>query len=193
MIFTQTRLAGVYAVEIDPQSDHRGHFARLFCVDEFRAQGLPFAVAQASVSYNAKRGTLRGLHFQYPPAGEIKYVRCVKGAIADVIVDLRPESPTYLDHAMVRLSAENGRGVYIPERCAHGFITLRDDTEVSYLISSGYAPNLQGAIRHDDPQLRIDWPVPVSVISERDQNASALSSIEAELRRRMAQRSLVTA
>ena len=185
MIFSETKLAGAYVVDIDPRKDNRGHFARVFCGDEFSAHGLEFSVMQASLSFNAKRGTLRGLHFQYPPAAEAKYVRCIRGALADVIVDLRPESATYLEHLMIELSAENGRGLYIPERFAHGFITLRDDTEVSYFIGNAYTPASQGALRYNDPHLGIEWPLPVSVISDRDRKASSAFEIEAELKDRM--------
>ncbi|ARP99515.1 dTDP-4-dehydrorhamnose 3,5-epimerase family protein [Pseudorhodoplanes sinuspersici] len=193
MIFSETKLAGAYVVDIDPQKDNRGHFARVFCEDEFSARGLKFSVVQASVSLNAKRGTVRGLHFQYPPAAEIKYVRCMRGALADVIVDLRPESATYLDHLMIELSAENGRGLYIPERFAHGFITLQDGTEVSYFIGNAYTPAVQGALRYDDPHLKIEWPLPVSVISGRDRKASSVFEIGAELKDRMSVRESMVA
>lgn len=188
MIFSESKLAGAYVVDIDPQKDNRGHFARFFCEDEFSTRGLEFSVVQASLSFNAKRGTLRGLHFQYPPAAETKYVRCTRGALVDVIVDLRPESSTYLEHLMIELSAENGRGLYIPERFAHGYITLRDDTEVSYFIGNAYTPATQGALRYNDPHLGIDWPLPVSVISDRDRQASSVFEIEAELKDRMTSR-----
>ncbi len=185
MRFSEAKLPGAFVVDIDSQKDNRGSFARVFCEDEFAAQGLKFTVVQASISVNERRGTLRGLHFQYPPVAETKYVRCIKGALVDVIVDLRPESPTYLEHAAIELSADNGRGLYIPERFAHGFVTLRDDTEISYFIGNAYAPALQGALRYDDPQLAIDWPVPVNVISERDQRAHSVFEIAADLRERM--------
>jgi dTDP-4-dehydrorhamnose 3,5-epimerase len=188
MIFSETKLAGAYVVDIDPQKDNRGHFARVFCEDEFSTHGLEFSVVQASLSFNAKRGTLRGLHFQYPPAAETKYVRCIRGALVDVIVDLRPESVTYLDHLLIELSAENGRGLYIPERFAHGFITLQDDTEVSYFIGNAYTPAAQGALRYNDPRLAIDWPLPVSSISDRDRQANSVSQIESVLKDRMTTR-----
>jgi dTDP-4-dehydrorhamnose 3,5-epimerase len=142
-------------------------------------------VAQASVSFNAKRGTLRGLHFQYPPAAETKYVRCTKGAVFDVIVDLRPESPTYLEHLVVVLSAENARGLYVPKRFAHGFITLEGDTELTYLISESHTPNAEGGLRYDDPVLGVDWPLPVRVVSPRDTAWSLICEIEDGLRFRM--------
>jgi dTDP-4-dehydrorhamnose 3,5-epimerase len=185
MIFSETILDGAYTVDIDRHQDERGYFARVFCADEFSAYGLKPIVAQGSVSYNAKRGTLRGMHFQYPPATETKYVRCTRGAVADVIVDLRPESPTYLRHVVVNLSADNGRGLYVPERFAHGFVTLTDDTELVYLISNYHTPGAEGGLRYDDPVLGLAWPVPVQVVSERDNRWRAYSEIQTELKTRM--------
>jgi dTDP-4-dehydrorhamnose 3,5-epimerase len=185
MIFSETKLLGAYTVDIDRRQDKRGHFARLFCEEEFSGQGLKFVIAQASISFNKKRGTLRGLHFQYPPAAETKYVRCTKGAICDVIVDLRPESLTYLKHLAVHLSAENGRGLYVPGRFAHGFVTLEDDTELTYLIGESHTPSAEGGLRYDDPALALDWPLPVRVISERDTAWKPITEIESELKSRM--------
>jgi dTDP-4-dehydrorhamnose 3,5-epimerase len=185
MIFSETKFAGAYTVDIDRREDNRGHFARVFCAEEFSAHGLKPTVAQASVSFNAKQGTLRGLHFQYPPAAETKYVRCTKGAVRDVIVDLRPESPTYLEHLAIVLSVENGRGLYIPKRFAHGFITLEDDTELTYLIGESHAANAEGGLRYDDPMLGLDWPLPVRVISQRDTVWKPIVEIEDELKARM--------
>jgi dTDP-4-dehydrorhamnose 3,5-epimerase len=161
MIFSETRLAGAYTVDIDRRKDDRGYFARTFCADEFSAHGLRPIVSQASVSFNTKRGTLRGLHFQYPPAAETKYVRCMKGAVFDVIVDLRPESPTYLEHLAVV------------------------DTELTYLISESHTPNAEGGFRYDDPMLRVDWPLAVRVVSPRDTAWSSICEIEDELKSRM--------
>jgi dTDP-4-dehydrorhamnose 3,5-epimerase len=185
MIFSETRLAGAYTVDLDRREDHRGHFARVFCAEEFAAHGLKPDVAQSSLSYNRKRGTLRGLHFQYPPAAETKYVRCTRGAILDVIVDLRPESATYLQHLAVTLSAENGRGLYIPKRFAHGFLTLEDHSEVSYLISEAHAPGAEGGLGYDDPALGLVWPLPIAVIAERDRAWKQVRDIQDELRSRM--------
>ncbi|WP_314946295.1 dTDP-4-dehydrorhamnose 3,5-epimerase family protein [Bradyrhizobium cosmicum] len=185
MIFSETILTGAYTVDVDRHQDNRGYFARIFCADTFLAHGLKSVVAQGSISYNAKRGTLRGMHFQYPPAAEAKYVRCSKGAVADVIVDLRPESPTYLRSVTVNLSADNGRGLYIPERFAHGFITLTDDAELIYLISNYHVPGAEGGLSHDDPALAIAWPTDVRVISERDRAWKPYSEIGAELKARM--------
>jgi dTDP-4-dehydrorhamnose 3,5-epimerase len=185
MIFSETILAGAYTVDIDRHQDNRGYFARVFCADEFSAHGLKATVAQGSVSFNAKRGTMRGMHFQYPPASETKFVRCTRGAVVDVIVDLRPESPTYLQHVAVNLSADNGRGLYVPKRFAHGFVTLTDDTELVYLISNYHTPGAEGGLRHDDPALGVIWPVPIQVIAERDNRWKAYNEIQAELKMRM--------
>ena len=185
MIFSETSLAGAYTVDVDRRKDDRGYVARMFCAEEFSAHGLRSMVAQASVSFNAKQGTLRGLHFQYPPAAETKYVRCTKGAVFDVIVDLRPESATYLEHHSVILSADNGRGLYVPKRFAHGFLTLEDDTELTYLISESHTPNAEGGLRYDDPMLRVDWPGPVRDVSPRDMAWRSIREIESELKFRM--------
>lgn len=168
MRFVETRLAGAFVVSVEPHQDERGAFARTYCAREFEAAGLSPTIAQASVSVNHSRGTLRGMHYQAAPAGEIKLVRCTAGAIFDVIVDLRPDSPTYLQHVAVELSADNRTALYIPELFAHGFITLRDDTEVFYQISEFYAPGHGRGLRYDDPALAIEWPEPVRVISDQD-------------------------
>lgn len=185
MIFSETELAGAYIVDIDRREDNRGYFARLFCADEFATHGLQPMVAQASLSFNATRGTVRGMHFQYPPAAETKYIRCTKGEVLDVIVDLRPESPTFLKHVAVNLSAENKRGLYVPQRFAHGFMTLADETELTYLISESHAPNAEGGFRYNDPTISVSWPLSVSVISERDTKWAPLAEIEDEIRSRM--------
>jgi dTDP-4-dehydrorhamnose 3,5-epimerase len=168
MIFTQTTLPGAAIVDIEARADERGFFARVFCADEFAGQGLETRVVQANLSFNARRGTLRGMHYQLPPAGEAKLVRCIRGAIYDVIIDLRPESPTYLRHFGVELSAENHRALYIPQQFAHGFQTLADETEVLYLVSEFYTPAYERGLRYDDPAFGIDWPLPISVISAKD-------------------------
>jgi dTDP-4-dehydrorhamnose 3,5-epimerase len=189
MIFTETELAGAFIVDLEPHKDNRGFFARLFCQNEFAAHGLKPLVAQANIGANRRRGTVRGMHFQFPPAAETKYVRCVRGAVLDIIVDLRPESPTYLRHAAVELSARNQRGIYIPERFAHGYQTLEDDTDTIYMVGEFYTPGVEGGLRHDDPILGLRWPLPVEVISEKDRNWKLLEETEAELQRRMSQRS----
>ena len=134
MIFTETKLKGAFIVDLEPRSDERGFFARAFCQREFEALGLKPAIAQANISFNYRKGTVRGLHFQHPPHAETKFVRCSRGAILDVIVDLRPESPTYLEHVAVELNADNRRGLYVPERFAHGYQVLDDNTETTYQV-----------------------------------------------------------
>jgi dTDP-4-dehydrorhamnose 3,5-epimerase len=185
MIFTETSLKGAYILDLERREDSRGFFARAFCQHEFEAHGLKPIIAQANVAFNVKRGTLRGMHFQYPPAAETKLVRCTRGAILDFIVDLRPESGTYLHHISVELSEENGRALYVPERFAHGYQALRDSTETSYQVGEFYAPSTESGLLFNDPRLKIEWPLPVSVISEKDQKFSPLDEIEVELKKRM--------
>jgi dTDP-4-dehydrorhamnose 3,5-epimerase len=185
MIFTETKLKGACLVDQERREDERGYFARTFCVREFEAHSLNPAFVQFSVSLSRQRGTVRGMHYQLPPACEAKLVRCTAGALYDVIVDLRPGSPTYLQHVGVELSARNGRALYIPEMFAHGFQTLEKDTEVFYQISAFYAPDKSIGIRHDDPKLGIRWPLEASVVSDKDRSwpllggaASAPSQVE---------------
>jgi dTDP-4-dehydrorhamnose 3,5-epimerase len=185
MIFTETRLKGAFIIDLDRKTDERGFFARAFCQKEFRDHGLKSVIAQANVASNARRGTLRGMHFQYPPAAESKLVRCTRGAILDIIVDLRPESPTYLEHISVELNEENMTALYVPERFAHGYQVLRDNTDTSYQVGEFYTPNAEGGLRYDDPRLGLKWPLPVSVISAKDQAFRPLSEIEDEVKRRM--------
>ena len=185
MRFTETKLQGAYIVELERREDSRGFFARAFCQKEFAALGLKPLIAQANVAYNFKKGTLRGMHFQFPPAAETKLVRCTRGAILDIIVDLRPESPTYLQHIAVELDEENSRALYVPERFAHGYQTLRDNTETSYQVGEFYAPTAEGGLRHDDPQLGLQWPLPVSAISPKDLAFRPLREIAADVKRRM--------
>ena len=168
MRFTETPLAGAFLLEIEPREDDRGFFARTFCRREFEAHGLNPAVAQANTSFNRARGTLRGMHYQLPPAAESKLVRCTSGAVHDVIVDLRPESPTYLRHYGVELTAENRRQLYVPELFAHGYLTLTDGAEVVYQVGEFYTPGAERGIRWDDLALGIAWPIPVSVVSDKD-------------------------
>jgi dTDP-4-dehydrorhamnose 3,5-epimerase len=185
MNFTETKLAGAFTIEIKRLEDERGFFARAFCQHEFEEHGLKPLIAQANVALNRKKGTLRGMHFQYPPAGETKLVRCTRGAILDIIVDLRPESPTYLQHVAVELNEENHRALYVPERFAHGYQALRDDTETSYQVGEFYTPGAEGGLRYNDPALGLEWPLPVSVISEKDQKFGLLEEIEDEVKERM--------
>jgi dTDP-4-dehydrorhamnose 3,5-epimerase len=183
MRFETLAIPEVVVIELAPITDERGFFARLFAADEFRARGLNPQVAQASLSYNRARGTLRGMHYQHPPAAEAKLVRCIRGAILDVAVDLRPASPTYLRWVSTELSAANRRAVYIPEGFAHGFQTLEDDCDVMYHVSHPYAPELSDGVRYDDPAIGIRWPLPVSVISPRDRAWPLLGAGPGEGRR----------
>ena len=185
MIFTETKLKGAFLIDIEPRTDERGFFARAFCQKEFEAHGLKPMIAQANVAFNHREGTLRGMHFQFPPAAETKTVRCTRGAIVDIIVDLRPESPTYLQHVAVELTEDNHRAIYVPERFAHGYQVLQDKTETSYQVGEFYAPGFEGGLRHDDPRLGLSWPLPVTVISEKDGCWTSLDSQEAELKLRM--------
>ncbi len=168
MIFTETRLKGAHIIDIERRCDDRGFFGRSFCQNEFASHGLKTAVAQCNVSFNTKKGTLRGMHFQLPPRAEAKLVRCTRGAIYDVIIDLRPESPTYCEWISVELTADNCRMLYIPEGWAHGFQTLENDSEVFYQMFEFYAPDQARGVRWDDPAFGITWPIPNPVISEKD-------------------------
>ena len=168
MIFTETHLPGAYLIDVERLEDHRGFFARTFCQNEFRAHGLEPVVAQASIAYNHKAGTMRGLHYQVPPAGEAKLVRCTRGVIWDVIVDLRPSSPAHLHHVAVELSADNRRALYVPPLFAHGYVTITDDTEITYQMSELYSPEHERGVHHRSPVFGIDWPVPVTTISDKD-------------------------
>ena len=185
MIFTETKLRGAFIIDIERREDSRGFFARAFCQHEFEAHGLKPTIAQANIAYNRKKGTLRGMHFQFPPAAETKLVRCTRGAILDIIVDLRPESPTYLQHIAVELTEDNSRALYVPERFAHGYQVLRDDTETSYQVGEFYTPGSEGGLLYSDPRLRLEWPLPVSVISDKDQVWKQLDEQEEEIKRRM--------
>lgn len=164
MRFESTPLAGAYVVEIEPHRDHRGYFARTWCTDEFADEGLPRELVQASLSHNAKRGTLRGMHLQLPPSQEGKFVRCIRGRIYDVIVDLRPESPTYMEHFGIELSALTHNALYIPPTVLHGFQTLEDDAEVFYQMTDFYAPGLTFGARWNDPAFGIEWPIEGDVV-----------------------------
>ena len=185
MIFTETRLKGAFVVDIERNEDSRGFFARSFCQHEFAAHGLKSAVAQTNIAFNRLRGTVRGMHFQFPPSAETKLVRATRGAAVDIIVDLRPESPTYLQHIAVELSEENGRALYVPERFAHGYQTLRDDTETSYQMGEFHAPEAAAGLPYDDPRLGLKWPLPVAVLSDRDRAWPPLDRQEGEIRQRM--------
>jgi dTDP-4-dehydrorhamnose 3,5-epimerase len=176
--FTELELAGAYVIEIQPHSDERGFFARTFCVDEFHKIGLETRFVQSSVSYNVRRGTVRGMHYQVAPNEEAKVVRCTSGSIFDVIVDVRPVSPTYRRWESIELTAENHRMLYIPAGMAHGFQTLEDDTEVQYEISTRYFPHSARGFRWSDPSVGISWPISSDlIISAKDR---ALPSFEVD-------------
>ena len=170
MIFKETNLRGAYVVEPELLEDERGFFARIWSEEEFAARGLNPRIVQCNTSFNKQRGTLRGMHYQIPPHAEAKLVRCTAGAIYDVIIDLREDSPTRSKWISVELSARNRLVVYVPEGFAHGFQTLEDDTEVFYQVSEYYYPESARGVRWDDPAFGIKWPLPISVISERDRS-----------------------
>jgi len=165
-----TKLAGAYVIDPEPHEDSRGLFARTFCSREFGEHGLVTTFVQCSTSYNLRGGTVRGLHFQHPPAAEVKLIRCTAGAVHDVIVDLRRDSPTYLQHLAVELTARNRRSLYVPEMFAHGLQTLEDGTEIFYQISEYFAPDKSDGLRFDDPKLRISWPLPVTEMTDKDRS-----------------------
>jgi len=185
MIFTETALPGSFIIDLEPRGDDRGFFARTFCQREFESRGLKPLIAQGNVSFNVHRGTLRGMHFQYPPAAETKYIRCTRGAIVDVIVDLRPESPTYLQHVAVELTADNRRSLYVPERFAHGYQVLEPDTETIYMVGEFYTPAAESGVRFDDPRLGISWPLPATEMSPKDRTWRLLDDAEPDIRSRM--------
>lgn len=185
MTFDETDLGGAFVIELDLHADERGFFARTFARETFEERGLVSDVVHSSIAWNTTAGTIRGMHFQLPPHGEVKLVRCTRGAILDVIVDLRPESPTFLKSCAVRLDDENRRTLYVPERFAHGYQVLQDRSEVAYQMSAAYHPESQGGLSHDDPRLAIEWPLPVSVISPRDRGWPPLETFESDLRRAM--------
>lgn len=168
MRFAPTSVPGTVVIDLEPHRDERGYFARAFCAEEFAAHGLNPAVAQENLSYNARAGTLRGLHYQAAPASEAKTVRCVRGAIFDVAVDVREDADTYLRWVGLELSADNGRALHVPEHCAHAFLTLTDDVVVTYSVSHPYTPGTERGLRWDDPAIGIAWPRGVAVISDKD-------------------------
>jgi dTDP-4-dehydrorhamnose 3,5-epimerase len=185
MIFTATKLEGAFIIDLETREDSRGFFARAFCQREFTDHGLKPLIAQANVAFTNSKGTVRGMHFQYRPALETKLQRVTRGAVLDIIVDLRPESPTYLDHIAVELTADNHRALYVPERFAHGYQTLEDGTEIWYQAGEFYSPDADGGLRWSDPRLGLPWPLPVALVSAKDAAWPLLADLEPELRRRM--------
>ena len=168
MIFRSTNLAGAFVIELQEHTDERGFFARSWCSDEFKAHGLNPRLVQCNISFNKAKGTLRGMHYQGEPFAEAKLVRCTRGSLFDVAIDLRPASPTYGSVFSEVLSEDNRFAMYIPEGCAHGFQTLEDDTEIFYQMSEFYSPQHQTGVRYDDPAFRIRWPLANPIMNDRD-------------------------
>lgn len=168
MKFIPTGLEGAYTIELEKREDERGFFARAFCVNEYKAAGLDPAIVQINNSLSVEKGTLRGMHYQLAPKAETKIVRCIKGSLYDVIVDLRKDSPTFLKWFGAELSAENRRTMYVPKGFAHGFITLEPNTEAFYLVTEFYAPDRERGIKYNDPKLGIKWPIEPTVVSDKD-------------------------
>lgn len=180
MIFTATAIPGAFIVDIERKEDSRGFFARVSCIDEFAAYGLSFELVQASVSWNKRRGTLRGLHYQAAPHAEAKIVRCTAGSIFDVLVDIRPDAPSFGRWLGIELSAESRRSVFVPKGVAHGFQTLTDDTEIYYQMSAPYHPAAARGIRWNDPALAIEWPLPnAAILSDADSALPDLAVVSA--------------
>jgi dTDP-4-dehydrorhamnose 3,5-epimerase len=170
MRFTETTIKGAWVINPDPHADDRGRFMRAWCTKEFADHGINFLPVQANMGFSISKGTVRGMHYQEAPALEAKLVRCTRGAIYDVLIDLRPGYPTYGKWYGVELSAENGRMLYVPELCAHGCQTLEENTEIYYMASAFYTPGTVRGVRFDDPAFGILWPLPVTVVSEQDSN-----------------------
>ena len=170
MRFTETGLAGAMVIDPSPHEDDRGRFMRAWCAREFAEHGLDFVPVQANMGFSLQKGTVRGMHFQAAPALEAKLVRCTRGAIFDVTLDLRPASPSYRRWFGIELSAENGRMLYVPEQCAHGYQTLEERTEMYYMTSAYYTPSAVRGVRFDDPAFSIEWPLAATIVSEQDRN-----------------------
>ena len=170
MHFTEARIPGVWRIGLEKREDSRGFFARVFCENEFAGHGLITRYPQSNLTYSEKRGTLRGMHFQRPPKPEVKVVRCSRGAVYDVLLDLRPDSPMYLKYEAFELTGDNRDSLYVPEGIAHGFQTLTDDVEMFYLMSEFYAPTLNDGVRWDDPAFAIEWPLSDTIVSDKDKS-----------------------
>lgn len=175
MIFQETLVRDAWVIELDRREDERGFFARTWCQQELESHGLTSKIVQANCSLSKFKGTLRGMHYQIHPAGEAKFVRCIRGAIFDVVVDLRPSSPTYKKWVGVELTANNRRAVYVPEYCAHGYLTLENDSEALYFVSAFYSPGHERGLRYDDPAIGVSWPIGIQVVSEKDRSWPAFS------------------
>lgn len=185
MIFEETKLKGAFIIDLKRLEDDRGFFARAFCQNEFSEHGLKRLIAQANIAFSKIKGTLRGMHFQFPPAAETKLVRCTRGAVWDIIVDLRPESPTYLDHIAVELTADNHRAIYVPERFAHGYQVLEENSETSYQVGEFYTPSSEGGLMYNDPRLGLTWPLRVTEVSVKDSKWKLLDQCQSDLTRKM--------
>src|SRR4249920_1821771 len=178
MHFTETRVTGAWIIDPSPYHDERGRFMRAWCAREFEDQGISFLPVQANMQFSPRKGTVRGLHLQVAPALEAKLVRCTRGAIFDVVVDLRPESPTYRVWYGSCLNSENGRMLYVPEGCAHGCQSLEENTEIHYMTSAYYSPTHARGIRYDDPAFGIRWPIVASSVSDQDRNWPLVESVK---------------
>jgi dTDP-4-dehydrorhamnose 3,5-epimerase len=178
MIYTETNLRGAFVIEPQPIHDDRGFFTYLFDVREAAGHGVSVGVAQVKLSYNHQKGTLRGMHYQAAPSTETKLIRCTRGAVWDVIVDMRSDSPTYLKNFSVELTADNRKALYVPQMFAHGYQTLCDDVEVIYQVDEFYAPQHERGVRWNDPLLGLQWPLPVTLMSKKDENWPLLSPLE---------------
>lgn len=170
MIFKPSTLKDVMVVTPEFRTDERGGFARIFCEKEFAERGMNQHISQGNIAFTHRKGTLRGMHYQLPPMGEAKLVQCTRGSVFDVVIDMRTDSPTYLQHFGIELNAENRIALYIPEMFAHGYLTLSDQVEMTYLVSTPYSPELERGILYNDPTFNIQWPVPVEIISEKDRS-----------------------
>ena len=180
MKFTTTPIEGPAIIDLEFREDDRGFFARSFCQQEFIDAGLSPVVEQCNVSFNFQAGTLRGMHYQLDPAPEAKLVRCTRGAIVDIIVDVRPGSPTRFQHVAVELTESNRRSFYVPPYFAHGYLTLTDGAEVTYQVSASYTPGVERGLRYDDPALNLRWPIDIAVISDKDANWPLLTGDDAD-------------
>lgn len=170
MFFTETELKGAFVIDVNKLNDNRGFFGRTWCQEEMEAHGLNGNVVQSNTSFNIHKGTLRGMHYQKHPYEETKLVRCTKGSVYDVIVDLRPDSPTFKKWLGVQLSENDHRMIYVPEKFAHGYLTLEDNSEVTYLVTQFHKPGSEGGLRWNDPEIGITWPNKINIISEKDKN-----------------------
>ena len=182
MRFTKTNLFGVWVIDPSPHKDDRGRFTRAWCAREFAEGGLNFVPVQANLGFSIKKGTVRGMHFQEAPALEAKLIRCTRGIVFDVALDLRPNSPSYCEWYGIELSAENGRMLYVPERCAHGYQTLEENTEIYYMTSGFYTPRSVRGVRFDDPAFVIKWPLAATAVSEQDRNWALIKRQDLNLR-----------